>query len=51
MREAFVILGGVVIVLLAAGLISASKDIGRRGQPSAAGRPGKRDGAAPSAAT
>lgn len=31
MLAAFVILGGIVIVLLAAGLVAASKDIGRKG--------------------
>ncbi|WP_116200173.1 hypothetical protein [Amycolatopsis circi] len=38
MLEAFVILGGIVIVLLAAGLIVDSKDLGRKGKPNPAGR-------------
>ncbi|MFD2470655.1 hypothetical protein [Amycolatopsis silviterrae] len=38
MVEAFVILGGVVIVLLAVGLVVASRDVGRKGQPDATGR-------------
>ncbi|WP_328609388.1 hypothetical protein OG943_09745 [Amycolatopsis sp. NBC_00345] len=37
MLEAFVILGGIVIVLLVVGLIVGSKDVGRRGQPIAGG--------------
>ncbi|WP_409179886.1 hypothetical protein F9C11_25565 [Amycolatopsis sp. VS8301801F10] len=36
MLEAFVILGGIVIVLLAAGLVVASKDVGRKGRPDVA---------------
>ncbi|WP_167754273.1 hypothetical protein [Amycolatopsis nivea] len=36
MLEAFVILGGIIIVLLAAGLLVASKDVGRKGN---AGQP------------
>ncbi|WP_406633265.1 hypothetical protein [Amycolatopsis sp. WGS_07] len=38
MVEALVILGGAVIVLLAVGLIVASKDVGRKGQPDGFGR-------------
>ncbi|UKD56970.1 hypothetical protein L3Q65_09685 [Amycolatopsis sp. FU40] len=49
MLEAFVILGGVVIVLLAAGLIAAAKDVGRKGQPTAARR-GKRGAVRPGGA-
>lgn len=35
MLEAFVIVGGIVVVLLAVGLVVDSKDIGRKTQPSA----------------
>lgn len=44
MLEAFVILGGVVIVLLAVGLIVVSKDVGRKAGRDTA-RPGQHTGA------
>ncbi|MGV9295939.1 MULTISPECIES: hypothetical protein [Amycolatopsis] len=44
MLEAFVILGGVVIVLLAVGLVVVSKDAGRKASRDTA-RPEQRTGA------